>query len=87
MYRLRQITKNNKASVNSPMALKKCLHSKNASSARHNFSIRFSDTKLEEYVEDKDEDMESRGSGFVVLNDATQACISYREWNYGGGHA
>ena len=37
--------------------------------------------------EDEDEDMESRGSGFVVLNDVSQACTSCWEWSFGGDHA
>ena len=44
-------------------------------------------TKLKEYVEDKDEDMESRGSGFVVLYAVSQAWKSCWEWNFGGDHA
>ena len=38
-------------------------------------------------IEDKDEDMESRGSGFVVLYDVSRACKSCLGWGFGGGHA
>ena len=54
------------------------LHGLNLNAYKHNYY---------RSVDKKDEDNESRGSGFVVLYLMSQACKSCWEWNFGGDHA